>query len=81
VNRLVLETPWPKCLYDPKLLCGEPATGALLAYGQTEESKEKVRRQWHVADMCDCPSCPLRCLIRDEVARRRSVSGEETHGS
>jgi len=53
---------WPRCYYDREKLCGDP---------ETREDKGK----WHVADMCDCPSCPVRCAIRDELWRL-SKSGE-----
>ena len=54
---------WPRCFYDQSLRCGEPGTGALKGYGQADE----INRSWHVADMCNCPSCPLRCAIRDAL--------------
>lgn len=59
---------WPRCFYDPNLKCGDPATGKL-GYDESSraEVEEKVRRKWHVADMCNCPSCPLRVRLAQEL--------------
>lgn len=54
---------WPRCYYNHDRLCGERETGMLTGYGQRKEGNPS----WHVADMCSCPSCPLRCAIRDVV--------------
>ena len=56
---------WPRCFYDRTLRCGDPKTGALTGYGQPP--REEHNKSWHVADMCNCPSCPLRCAIRDAL--------------
>jgi hypothetical protein len=63
---------WPRCFYDQDLLCGDPKTGAFVGYEQeTEETRELVRRGWHVANMCHCPSCPLRVALSTAVRQQK----------
>lgn len=57
---------WPKCYYDQDLLCGHRDTGKLKGYHQEDPNHQG---SWHIADMCNCPSCPLRCAIRDRLAK------------
>lgn len=59
--RMQWEGDWPNCLYEPTLLCGERETAA--AGNDSHFLAEQVRRGWHVADFCNCPSCPVRCAI------------------
>jgi len=55
---------WPHCYYNPALLCGERETGRYLGYNQ---EKEDINISWFTADMCNCPSCPLRCAIAAKI--------------
>lgn len=54
---------WPRCFYNKELRCGDPKTRG--TGGPTDVAL--VDRGWHVADVCECPSCPLRCAIRDAL--------------
>jgi len=57
---------WPRCFYERGLLCGDPRTGRLRGINTVEHDFNK---SWHIADMCRCPSCPLRCAIRDALSK------------
>lgn len=61
---------WPRCYYDHNLKCGDPKTGALEAYNIVNENNPS----WHVGNMCNCPSCPIRCAIRDALAKDNASS-------
>lgn len=63
--RITFEGDWPRCFYDPKLLCGERETA--IAGNDSPAAAELVRRGWHVADLCECPSCPVRCALSSIV--------------
>jgi hypothetical protein len=50
---LNVEGDWPTCFYHPEKPCGAPGHDELGRLG------------WHIASLCDCPSCPIRCAIRE----------------
>jgi len=62
---------WPWCYYDPKLLCGE--RGTAVAGNYSPAAHELVRRDWHVADLCECPSCPIRCALAGIVRSEKDA--------
>jgi hypothetical protein len=55
---------WPRCYYDRSKLCGDR-----LLDNKPDGYKEYTPENpsWHIAGFCECPSCPVRCAIRDAM--------------
>lgn len=66
--RLDFDGEWPMCFHDRTKPCGHPETRG--TGGPTDLAI--VSRGWHVADLCETPSCPVRCAIRDVLAVKRA---------
>lgn len=57
---------WPRCYYDQNLRCGDRETDGLAG---NPRDAEEPRASGQIAALCECPSCPLRCAIRDALAK------------
>lgn len=57
---------WPTCYYSPEHRCGDRMVeNKPDAFGEWEPKNPS----WHIAGFCECPSCPVRCSVRDALAR------------
>jgi hypothetical protein len=58
IEILVRET-WPRCYYDHEKRCGD----RLVDNKVDPHSPGPENPSWHVAGLCECPSCPIRVAI------------------